>query len=265
MRIHSFAIAALSVVAIGCTDLTKGDDIDSAVITVATFSSGAGSYQISPIGLFYEKQNLGYTVPTAGACATRPFLEGDLGQISGFGTMDVGPHLLARLPAREDTLYGVTQVGIRLYKLESIGGVPHQPGDTLTIGIPQSPRFPESSISIRTAEAFTFEPVPVPAVNQPLTVTWTDNAEAGSMMHFSLRYANEFSTGVLNEQVVCVFADDGSGTIDGSFLSGWVNSVAGERQAVATRVRAREVQPAAKKRVTIISTFQSPPTSAPVS
>lgn len=244
---------------VGCNDLLDIDGADSGVINVPTYSNTPGQYLLNPLGIFYEDASLEFPTPTPGACGNIPFDPDEDGlQLSGFPTMNVGPHLVLTLPAVEDTLYRELDSGFHLYRRIAAGGLSHTPGDTITIDVPGEAAFPASTIRVRTAEAFSFPPVGVPAVNDPLTITWTPAPVPGSVMRFSLRYAGETSIGELDQQLVCIFTDDGEATIDGTFLMGWVNATGGQRQVVATRIRSANVEISEKARLTMISTFQVP-------
>jgi hypothetical protein len=258
MRAPILAVAAFSLLTTGCGDLLNTEGVDSAVVSLSTYSNGAGGYVLSPIALVYADGNVTYTPPISGQCGTAPFDPDETTNVSGGETMNVGPFILTDLPTRQDTLYGVVEFGIRLYRLGALGGMLVNPGDTLTLTILEGGEFPAAAVDIRTAEDFSFDPVPVPDINVDIELAWRGAAEPGSQMRYSLRYANELSTGVLNEQLVCIFADDGEATIPANFLQGWVNAVGGQRQVVATRIRSREVQVDDKSRVTLISTFQVP-------
>lgn len=259
MRASRYLVAALLLGTLACNDLLETDGVDSGVINVPTYSNGSGFFLVNPLAVFYEDASLTFPQPTTGACGTIPFDPDESGVLlSGFPTMNVGPHLVANLPASEDTLYRELDSGFQLYRPSAVGGILHTPGDTLTVTVPGDLGFPAGVIRVRTAEAFEMADVAVPAVNDPLTVTWTPAPLAGSVMRYSLRYASERSIGDLDEQLVCIFEDDGEGTIDASFLQGWVNATGGQRQVVATRIRSANAELSEKARLTMLSTFQVP-------
>lgn len=242
-----------------CNDLLETDGSDSGVINVPTYSNTPGQYLLNPLAVFYENANLTFPSPTVGACGNLPFDPDETGLVlSGFPTMNIGTHVVMTLGTEEDTLYRAFDSGFHLYRPGGSGGLLHTPGDTLTIDVPGDTKFPASTIRVRTAEAFEFVEPGVPAINDPLTITWTPAPEPGSVMRFSLRYAGEQSIGPLDQQLVCIFADDGEGTIDGSFLNGWVHSTGGQRQVVATRIRSATVEVSDEANLTMISVFQVP-------
>lgn len=160
---------------------------------------------------------------------------------------------------REDTLHVVEQFGLRLYRTLLVAGIPVTPGDTLAVTIPGSIEFPGLTIRTRTAEVFTFVDPGAPVVGEPVNLTWRSPGAPGSTMVFFLRYANSIAPGgVPNEQIVCGFADDGSGTIDPSYLNGWQSAPPTSRAIAATRLRYNEIQVDSRTRVTIVSTFEIP-------
>lgn len=256
MRAALLPVAVLALATTACDDVLEPRGVDSAFISVSTYANGSGGYVLSPVGQFYEDANLALNPPVAGLCELLAFDPDESETISGFATLDAGPFILAQLPAREDTLYLGIESGLRIYRLGQQAGVAHTPGDTLTVVVPVSGAFPQASIAVRTAESFEIGPVGVPEVNQDLTLTWNASPQPGSAMRYALRYANAASTGELNEQLVCIFADDGEGEIDAGFLQGWLN--ANQREVVATRIRASEIQVNEGSRITMISTFQVP-------
>jgi hypothetical protein len=123
--------------------------------------------------------------------------------------------------------------------------------------------YPAVGIKVRSAEVFDHSPVPVPAEGEDITVTWDPAAEPGAIMSFSLRYAVSPSEGVLNQQLFCGFADDGTHTFPAAMLAGWRNSLLDTREVKATRLRYNEVTVDARTRVAFISTFSRPTPSPP--
>ena len=118
--------------------------------------------------------------------------------------------------------------------------------------------FPTVTLSARTSEEFTYDPIPDPTAIGPIAFAWTPAPVSGSSMVLSLRYANELSSGEVNEQIYCGFVDDGSATIPSVLTAGWVNSLDGRRAIRATRFRSRTTLLDEGRRFTFISTFTLP-------
>lgn len=262
MRAHRPLAAALVLTVLStaaCNDLLETNGADSGVINVPTYSNTPGQYLINPLGVFYEDASLTFPQPTTGSCGELPFDPTQTGVLlGGYPTMNVGPFLTLARPGVEDTLYRELDSGFHLYRAGGIGGFLHTPGDTITVEVPGDAKFPAATIRVRSAEAFELGAVGVPEINESLTINWTAAPAPGSVLRVSLRYAGETSIGALDRQLVCIFDDDGEGTIDGSFLNGWVTATGGQRQVVATRIRSANVEVSDKARLTMISTFEVP-------
>lgn len=258
MRAPILLAAALVLATAACNDLLESEGVDTAVVSLSAYSNGSGGFLLSPVAIVYANGNVQLDQPSVGQCGTIAYNPNASTVFGGGATMNVGPYMLADLPDRQDTLYSHVEFGIRLYRLGHQGGVLYTPGDTVTITIPAGTDFPETAVDVRTAEEISHDDVPVPAVNDPVTLIWRGEAEPGSAIRYSLRYANELSNGALNEQVVCFFSDNGTAQIPGSFLQGWVNATGGQRQVAVTRIRTREVQLSSDSRIAILSTFQAP-------
>lgn len=248
-----------------CEDALETSGQKTGFIEVRTYDSGSGGFAIAPVGAFYGQSNLTFNPPVEGLCAIAPYTAVPQGGASGLQTLDAGPRLITMLPGREDTLNVVEQFGLRLYRTSLVAGIPHIPGDTLSVVVPGGVGFPGLTIRTRTAESFTFTAPGAPVVDEPVNLTWRTPTAPGSIMVFFLRYANANSTGATpNEQVFCGFTDDGAGSIDVEHLNGWQTAPAESRSVAATRLRFNEIQVDSRTRLTIVSTFELPlPTIIP--
>lgn len=257
MRLSAPVLVALTVVSASCTNLLDAPSGSAGFVTMEAREAGTGSFVVTPLAVFYGQTNLRFNPGQPGTCAIQPYTDDDPPFNSG-NTLDVGSRIITNLPARQDTLLLVNEFGFRLYRSPNAGGIPLVPGDTFSLTVPGGTGFPAAAMSARTAEAFTFDSVGVPAVNQPLPITWSAAPVSGSTIVFSLRYGNDRSAGVVNEQLACWFNDTGSGVIDPGWLDGWIRAMGGLREVSATRLRSREVQIDANTRLAIISTFSVP-------
>jgi hypothetical protein len=255
MRLRTAAAALLPLLA-GCLDVTTPNSGRAGFMTIATYDDGASGFVISPVAGFYGSSSLQYVPPQVETCQLLAYT-GLSNLPSGTQTLDAGPELALALPGRTDVLVPENQFGLRVYVSPVVSGIPHVPGDTLRVTVPGGEEYPAASLSVRTSEDFTHTPVGVVPQNEDLIVDWTSAPEPGSVMIVSLRYANEISSGVVNQQVRCAFTDDGSGTIPGFLVSGW-NSTVGDRETVFSRIRFIEANVGGDARLTLLSTFNRP-------
>ena len=174
--------------------------------------------------------------------------------------MDAGDQITLTVSGNGDALTPVASGPFRQYELDLAPGLVLVPGDTLEFGIPgRASGFPASVIRVRTAEAFDHNVIPVaPEPDVDIDLTWDAPSEPGSIISFSLRYANSASNGLLNEQVLCVFDDDGAATIASSFLTGWRSAQDDIRATIVTRLRYSEVIIDDRTRVVAQSIFTRP-------
>lgn len=257
MRCRSPLVLALAVVATACIEPLQTPDGRFGAITAAAFDGGAANYTMRPEAAFYDNTDLTYEPFESDTCIVAQFFPNSSTISGNLQFLNAGEVLVTSVSGRIDSLLPVPNINLRVYQSPNSGGIPYTPGDTLTVTIPGA-AFPASAISVRTAEPFTHSAPGVPAENEPLALTWTAAAVAGSQMTFSLRYANSFSTTGLNEQVYCSFLDDGAATVPAGVLGGWVNALNGQRQTKATRVRSRQISVDARTRLSLLSTFSQP-------
>ncbi len=263
MRLRLLALAALLAPLPGCNDILDADDGKTGFVALTTYDGGGASYYLSPLGAFYNRSDLAFLPPNLENCTIARYSTS--GSLPIGASLDAGERVITSLPTRVDTLFPLTQFGLLTYQLESINAIPHTPGDTIEVTVPGGPQFPAAFARVKTAEAFSHDPVGVPASGEPITVGWTGPQLPGSIMVVSLRYATANSIGgAIDEQVFCAFNDDGDGTIPSFLLSGWINPDPGVREVALTRIRVQEVQVRSDVRFTLTSTFDVPtPTLTP--
>lgn len=99
--------------------------------------------------------------------------------------------------------------------------------------------FPASTIAALTPDALTtLTPIPnLPSETDPLTLEWEPVGDDSSRVEVLFLYATAGSLTV-NQQVVCDWRDDGSGTIRPELLSSWRESET--KRAEVTRYRTRQ-------------------------
>jgi hypothetical protein len=263
MRARVLAIAALAMLATACVDTLSPGNSRFGIITATTTDDGASGFKMAPEGAFYDESNLSYAAPAAESCYTAPYTTINT-LIGNVRTLNVGPYIVTKVSGRTDSLQAQQFLTLLVYRPVLTTGIPFVPGDTLRVEVPGESKaggFPPATLSIRTAEAFTFSPIGVPLVDEDLPLSWTPAPSPGSLMTFSLRYPNQYSTGELNEQLYCAFVDDGSATIPAARLAGWRDAV-GDRETRAVRLRSIDVMLDSRTQFVLRSTFSQPLTAS---
>jgi len=224
-------------------------------VTVAANKTGTAHFADAE-GLFF-RGNLA-TVPNAeftvgDTCTDTPLSTGN--NLAGVTYLDAGPSVAA-------TFGGVAQSLGRTTSAQGIVYLPgspisYNPGDSILVSVTgASGGFPAGSIRAKTAEAFDFPTIAVPANMDSIQLNWTPPHDTRSSLVVSLRYATSASPSVLSRNVLCTFIDDGVGTIPFRWHQTWSAST-GATAVVATRLRTSYVV-AGEGNLGVISTYQVP-------
>jgi hypothetical protein len=256
MRLRIPVVVALALTAAGCLDVSIPNSGRAGFMTVSTYDDGASAFVISPVAAFYASSGIAFDAPVAETCQLLAYAP-VVNVPSSASTVDAGERVVLTLPLRVDTLLPQDEFGFQVYRHGAATGIAHAPGDTLRITVPGGTGFPAAALAVRTAEDFTHDPVGVVPQGEDMTITWTAAPEPGSIMLVSLRYANELSSGEINQQVRCSFTDDGSATIPGFLLTGW-NATVGDQETVFTRMRTAQVELGGDARMMVLATFNRP-------
>lgn len=224
-------------------------------ITVSAQKSPAGAHFADAEGLFF-KGNLA-AVPnadfTADTCADVVLTEGN--NLSGVTYLDAGASVSA-------TIGGVANALNRTNTAEGIAYQPaspiaFNPGDSIVVSVAGvAGGFPGGTIRAKTAEAFNFPTINVPAGTEAIQLNWTEPQDPRSAMVVSLRYATSTDPSILSRNVLCTFIDDGVDSIPFRWHQNWSSS-GGARAVVATRLRTNYVA-AGEGNLGVISTYQVP-------
>jgi hypothetical protein len=258
MRFRIPALLAVAVLVTACLDPLPTPNGRYGTVTVPTYDAGGGLYAMRPEAAFYDKTDASYEPFPSDTCIITNYSPNS-GVSGNVLLLDAGPFIFSSIGGRIDTLAPLPGLAIRYYRGTLTNGVPFVPGDTMAVTIPgATPGFPAAAISVRTAEAFTHGTIGIPAADAVLDLTWTPAPETGSIMTFSLRYANAFSTTGENEQIFCSFVDDGAAVIPAGYLQGWRTALNDVRSTRVVRVRSRQIDIDARTRLAIISTFARP-------
>lgn len=257
MRLSRFATVALVLSSMGCLDDLDVPDTKAGFITIDLISTGGDAYAARPFGVFYDETNLRFNRAEPGQCNVVPYFSDDT-QFTPGKTMNVGATVAVSLPTGTDELVVAEEFDFTYYRTVTTSGIALTPGDTMTFTIPGGDGFPEATIADATPEPFTFGDVGVPEESAPIPLTWTPATIDGSIINFSLRFADDFSNGEVNRQVSCWFADDGAGEIPATHTDGWIRSQGDIRQVVVTRLRSKIVELSEDVSLTMVSTLAVP-------
>ncbi len=257
----SRALASLLLVAVAsaCLDVGLPKPVAVGFLTQSAHSDDASGFLFAPEATFYGNVNLAVNNPPADSCFIA-VVQSAGGDTPIYTTLDAGPGIFTRLgTTRQDTLLPVLSGGILSYRPRLGERIPFVPGDSIEIVVPGAQvGFPSVMLQSRTSEEFTHDPIPTPTAVAAIPFTWTPAPAPGSAMVLSLRYANSFSSGAVNEQIYCGFVDDGSATVPSNLTTGWVNALDGRREIRVTRLRTKTTLLDSGRRFTFISTFTLP-------
>lgn len=223
------------------------------VLAEARVSTGQPFVRVRAI--FNEGFSLTESIGTAETCQVLQF--DPTGGAAGALTLDAGASLVASVGAETAMLDKVTVGTAVSYEMDPGIGLSYNPGDTLTVVAPGNV-FPGFTIASKTAEAFILNPVSPPPTGQPLEITWSPAPTPGSLMTISLRYNASGSGLTPDEQVYCIFTDDGSATLSSGLAGLWGNAEEASRSVYAERVRQSVVSLGGNTRVRMFSFYGVP-------
>ena len=199
---------------------------------------------LSPEALFYRSGLL--RLPTSriqdDACVIGTYPpQGGEGPLPRF--LDAGESVAVSTATLTRFLVPTTDGNRELYALPSGVTMPFQPGEEVTITVPGAPGgFPNGTISVFTAHAFTLDPVtPQPPQDSTLKLRWTPAGDDSTKMLVQLRYGvNQLTP---NQQIFCELLDDGEAEVSAVLVNQWRNATTGSREVTAARWRvvAKEV------------------------
>ncbi len=255
------ALALLPVVA-SCKGSTAADaGSPLAMISLNARSKGSG-YTTAPSANFYRAGSfvLSSAASASDTCQIAPY------PLTNYNTASViggGAGVVTTIKSAIDTLLRATTVD-GTYS-GRVAGLAFTPGDTVTFTIlGDLAGFPRSTVTAKTAEAFTMSSATPPAAGQPLELTWSPAAPLAAMV-VSLRYND--GTGVptvANAQILCDFVDDGAGTVPATLAARWAAGNAGARSTYFQRLRTVVTRGSdATSFINIRSTFEIPTPVSP--
>lgn len=254
MRRHALILLATSFALTGCIE-SNSPQLQRVgyVFTRSYVSSGQPVVRVSAV--VNEGYSLTEGIGTAETCQVLQYSPS--GGEAGALTLDAGTSMVATIGTEVATLDKVT-VGTNIsYEMDPGTSLTYTPGDTVTVVAPGA-AFPGFTIEGKTSEAFVLDPVNPPAAGEPMTLNWSPAPTPGSLMTVSLRY-NAGGTGVTpNEQIYCVFIDDGTASLSSGLGALWAGADEASRSVFAERVRQSAEVLGGNTRVRLFSFYTVP-------
>src|SRR5688572_1100961 len=180
MRLRVLSVAAVLLATTACLDTLDPPTGRLGVIVMDTYESGA-DYVLKPIATFYDQTNAAFATAAMDTCFVAAYSVG--GTFTNVATMAVGEEISLVTPGGIFPLVQANAVGFLFYESESATGIIHVPGDTVQAQIPgNGTNYPPVNITVRTAESFTHDDVPVPVgTDENIDLVWTPAPEPGSI------------------------------------------------------------------------------------
>ncbi len=258
MRLRILTCLGLAITVTACVDQLDTPDGRFGSISVTAFDGGGIGSVLNLEAAFYGETDLEFAQPASDSCFTAQYFETNAIN-TNLRYLNVGEFVRVRTGTRVDSMFPISGLPVRVYQTARTRGIPYTPGDSVYVDVEGSGNaFPQASISVKTSEPFTNDAVGVPAEGVDLTLNWTPAPAPGSLMTYSLRYANAFSAGTKNEQLFCAFVDDGSATVPAAFLVGWRTALNNNREAMVVRLRTRQLELDSRTKLLIASTYSQP-------
>ena len=236
-QFHTPVLCATAILLAGCDALNTGVSGNPVGVGGLTARTSGTGFTTSPLVTFYRVTS-GTFVTTAGVrdtCLDITYSEAATSPSTSATGIGGGTQIIVQLGSRTDTLRRTTGSTDLTYRSSLAAGLAYTPGDSMTFTVAGDANgFPAATFSGKTAEAFTLDPVNVPAAGAPITLTWTPATDANAAMAMSLRYVTGTGT-TFNRQISCTFVDDGTATVPGAMASPWISATT--RAIVAQRNR----------------------------
>ena len=202
-------------------------------------SRAVGSaYQTLPLGIFYKSPPLALPDPMP-----RDFCFDGQHDSTGTGVnpslnhLDPGTAIALSVSGASTQMVPFDTLSAEIYRPHA--PIAFTPGDTALFESLGGADFAPFTVRAKTAEAFTMNPVGLPAAGASLPLVWTAAPSPGSKMIVSLRWENENEPNT-TYLLYCDLVDDGAFSIPSSQLLGWRNAFT--RQVIAIRERVHTPQ-----------------------
>jgi hypothetical protein len=264
IRRSSFVVIAATLALSACDAVTSGSSGNPVGIgNLVARTKGAG-FTTAPTFTFYRVTGATFvsTQSVRDTCFATAFNPNATPNPNTSSQIGAGAFVAVVTGSRTDSLVRTTGGTDQTYRSSLASGIPFTPGDSIVITTKgERNGFPTSTFRGKTAEAFTINPITVPAAGQPIVVTWTAAQAPGSAMFVNFHYAVSGSA-TMNRQIACTFVDDGSAIVQGSLTTDWVNSAV--RDYTGQRVRTiLEQVPVPLSYLNVVSSFHWPTPASP--
>lgn len=251
--------SVLGAAAVTCGDPTGATPTIPLGLVSASIRSAEGSYVVRPEAAFVN-------ATVAPSSDSRSTLDSCL-----LGAYDPTQRLPEHLDAGDSLVFTAGLETTILRPNNSFGVIryvadpPEQafvPGTAVSFTIPGAAGgFPAATISSLTPLALTaLTPIPgSPSTTEPTTLAWEPVGDDSSRVEVLLLYAGPGSLDY-DQQIVCDWRDDGSGTIRPELLSGWIQSQAQRAEVTRYRTQRTEIGDAV---LYLLATFDTTPPVVP--
>lgn len=209
---------------------------------LAPITVSGNTITVEPVLQF--ARNAAFSLPNtalpADQCQGPVAIDNTTGPGVNLNDIDAGPTIGWQQGQTQEQLVKIVSGTEQQYVPSAAGGIAAQPGALVTITIPgATDGFPAMTVVARLAENLTgIGPInPSPAAGQGLLLQWDAPtvAQDSAKVEFLLQYNT--GGGTPNQQIICRLNDDGSFTVDPSFLIGWRLAPDNGKQAIITRYR----------------------------
>lgn len=253
--------AVLGAALLGCQEATfSTSTVPVGVLSVFSRSAN-GAYVARPEALFARAGAApsGDSRSTVDTCQLTDYVPQST--IPSIEQIHAGDSLVFAVETDTTILRPVNRFGIIVYTA-SPADVPIVPGAAIRFAIPGAAGgFSSATISSLTPPALTaLTPISSrPPADQPLALTWEPVGDDSSRFEVLLIYAEQGAMN-FNQQVVCEWRDDGSGTIRAELLGGWALSELQRIEVTRYRTQRRLMGDTV---LFLLATFDSVPPVAP--
>ncbi len=256
MRFSRLVAPAALLLATACLDVAEPSNDRVGLITARVYNN-AGTPVLRGTATFYRVGGLQLQDAVPTPCELYPYDPNPVG--ASVPTLNAGNFITFSV-AGSSLGADQIQVGSFLrYEMEPGLFLNFSSGDTVTVSVPGAiDGFEPTTIRSRLAEAFTVGDLPPFNETQPLELTWTAAVAPGSVMLVQMRYNTTGEGTQPNAEIVCIFTDDGTGSVPAAVAGQWVNANEIGKSILYTRVRESTVIFDARTRTRLRSFYDVP-------
>ncbi len=262
MRLLRSILPLAALLSAACLDVEDTARDRIGLLTSRAFLDGATPV-IRGSATFYRVGGLNVEIATPTPCQLYPYSPNPTAPV--VQTLDAGDDL-------DFTVQGTSKPALKQelgsfvrYEFDTGEALGFTTGDTLTVNIPGATGgFPGLTARVRVAEAFTVGSVPDFVEGQPLDLTWTAAPATGSVMLLRLRYNSTGESLTPDAEVVCIYTDDGTGSVPAALAGPWARAEELSRTVLFTRLREVQVNFDSRTRVLLRSFYDVPTQALPL-